>query len=131
MVSYFYKTYKEILMNRLMFFIIASLALIIAVIGIVLPVVPTTPLLMVSCYFYSKSSNKFNTWLINTNLYKKYAKDFVDSRTLSLKRKIFLLSFASIMLLYPLLTLNFFLKILIVFIYMYLYYYFIFKIQTK
>ena len=116
-------------MNRLIFFIIASLALLIGVIGIVLPVIPTTPLLMVSCYFYSKSSNKFNIWLINTNLYKKYAKEFVDSRTLSLKRKVFLLSFASTMLLYPLITLNIFFKIMIVFIYIYLYYYFIFKIR--
>lgn len=118
-------------MNRLIFFIIASLALLIGVIGIVLPVIPTTPLLMVSCYFYSKSSHKFNIWLVSTDLYKKYAKDFVDSRTLSLKRKIFLLSFASTMLLYPLITLNNFLKIIIVLTYIYLYYYFIFKIKTK
>ena len=118
-------------MNKLFFFILANLTLVLAVIGIALPILPTTPLLMVSCYFYSKSSPRFNTWLINTRLYEKYAKDFVESRSLTLKRKVFLLSFASTMLLFPLIILNNVFKVIIVLTYIYLYYYFIFKIVTK
>lgn len=118
-------------MYKFLLFMIANLLLLIGIVGIILPVIPTTPLLMASCYLYSKSSNKFNVWLINSSLYKKYAKDFVESRSLTIKRKIFLLSFASTMLLFPLFILEGFLKIFIIFTYVFLYYYFIFKIKTK
>lgn len=118
-------------MSKYIFFLFGSLALILGFIGVVLPVVPTTPLLMIACYFYGKSSMRFNMWLINTSLYKKYAKEFVESRTLTLSRKIFLLSFASLMLMIPLVKLNGALKLIIVATYIYLYYYFIFKIKTK
>lgn len=118
-------------MIKYIFFMFGNLTLVLGILGIFLPVVPTTPLIMASCYFYSKSSPKFNRWLINTDIYKKYAKDFVESRTLSLKRKIFLLAFSSTMLLFPLFILNGWLKLIIIAIYIYKYYYFIFKINTK
>ena len=118
-------------MYKLLLFMIANFLLLLGVIGIVLPVIPTTPLLMASCYFYSKSSDRFNIWLINSTIYKKYAKDFVESRSLPLKRKIFILTFASTMLLFPLIILNGLLKIIILLIYIFLYYYFIFKIKTE
>lgn len=118
-------------MNRYIFFIFGNLTLILGVIGIVLPVVPTTPLLMASCYFYGKSSPRFNKWLIETSIYKRYAKEFVESRTLPLKRKVFLLIFASTMLLFPLVILKGWLKLIIVVTYVYLYYYFIYEIKTK
>lgn len=118
-------------MNRYIFFIFGNLTLILGVIGVVLPVVPTTPLLMASCYFYGKSSPRFNRWLIGTSIYKKYAKEFVESRTLSLKRKVFLLTCASTMLLFPLVILAGWLKVIIIATYLYLYYYFIFQIKTK
>lgn len=118
-------------MNRYIFFIFGNLTLILGVIGIVLPVVPTTPLLMASCYFYGKSSPRFNKWLIGTSIYQKYAKEFVESRTLSLNRKIFLLALASTMLLIPLVILSGWLKLIIIATYLYLYYYFIFEIKTK
>lgn len=116
--------------KKYIFLLIGTLALALGVVGAFLPIIPVTPLVMLACYLYSKSSDRFHTWLMNTNLYSKYAKDFVENRQLTAKRKIVLLSFASTMLLFPLFILEGMMKIVIVAIYMYLYYYFIFKIKT-
>lgn len=112
------------------YIILGSSFLGLGLIGIILPVVPTTPFLMLSCYCYGKGSQKFYIWLTNTSVYKNYAKDFIEYKQLTLKRKIGLLAFASTMLLFPLFILEGFLKIMIIGIYCYLYYYFIFKIKT-
>lgn len=106
------------------------LSLLLALIGVILPILPTTPLVMLSCYCFSKSSDKFHIWLINSNIYKKYAKDFIENKTLTFRRKVILLSFASTMLLFPLIILDFAFKLIIIALYIYLYYYFIYKIST-
>ena len=118
------------MLKKYFYIALGSISLLIGIIGIVLPILPTTPLLLLSCYCYSKSSDKFYRWLISTKIYNKYGKDFIENKQLTLKRKIFLLSFASIMLLFPLIILSCPLKLLIITVYIYLYYYFIFNIKT-
>lgn len=117
-------------LKRSFYIIIGSIVLSLAIIGIFLPVIPTTPLIMASCYCYSKGSRRFYNWLVATSFYKLHAKDFIENKQLPLKKKIGLLAFASTMLLFPLFILEGFLKLLIIGIYLYLYYYFIFKIKT-
>lgn len=116
--------------KKCLYIVLGSLSLGIGILGIFLPVIPTTPLLLLSCYLYSASSERFHTWLIHTKVYERYAKDFVENRQLTLRKKIGLLAFASTMLLFPLFLLNGVLKLLIIGMYLYLYYYFIFKIKT-
>lgn len=118
------------MLKKYIYITIGSLALLLGTIGIILPILPTTPLLLLACYCYSQSSNKFHSWLISTKIYKKYGKDFIENRQLTLKRKVVLLTFASTMLLFPLIILPFPLKLIIVAVYIYLYYYFIFRIKT-
>lgn len=118
------------MLKKYFYIALGSISLLIGIIGIVLPILPTTPLLLLSCCCYSKSSEKFYRWLISTKIYNKYGKDFIENKQLTLKRKIFLLSFASIMLLFPLIILSCTFKLLIIAIYIYLYYYFIFNIKT-
>ena len=116
--------------TKSIYIFLGSLSLGLGILGIFLPVLPTTPLLMLSCYLYSRSSKRFYMWLTSTHLYEKHAKDFVENRQLPLGKKIFLLSFASTMLLFPLFILDGVLKLFIIGIYLYLYYYFLFKIKT-
>lgn len=116
--------------KKYLYISVGSLALGVGIIGIFLPVIPTTPLFLLSCYCYSMGSTRFHHWLIHTSFYQKYTKDFIENRQLTLSRKVFLLSFASTMLLIPLFILDGILKLFIIGIYIYLYYYFIFKIKT-
>lgn len=115
---------------KYIFFILGSLMLLLGLLGVALPVLPTTPFVMLSLFCYGKSSNRFYQYLIQSSFYDKYAKEFIEQRCMTRKRKITLVSFASLMLLFPLLRLFYPLKIIIIGTYIYLYYYFIVKIKT-
>lgn len=115
---------------RVLFFCLAFLSLGLGTVGIFVPVLPTTPLVMLSAFLFGKSSQRFHNWITGTRIYEKYAKDFVENRTMTLGRKIFIVSLASVMLLFPLIMLAPIWKIVIVGVYLFLYYYFIFQIKT-
>lgn len=104
----------------------------IGAVGIVLPVLPTTPFLLLSTYYFAKGSDKLHRWFMTTELYKNHVDKFLANRSLQLKSKIMILSFATFIM-----TISFFavsiiyLKILLVVIAMYMYYYFFAKIKTE
>ena len=116
---------------KVIYFIIACMATLLGMIGVILPVLPTTPFLLLAAYCFAKSSKRFHHWFTNTKLYKNHLESFVDKREMTLKTKVRLLAFASTMLLLAMyfmnsLHLRLFLGALILF----KYYYFIFRIKT-
>lgn len=115
---------------RLIYLCLGAVSLCLGFIGVFIPVLPTTPLVLLSAYCFGKGSERFHTWLTGTRIYQEYAKDFVENKTMTRERKIFLLTFASLMLLFPLIMLGPIWKLVIVATYIYLYYYFIFQIKT-
>lgn len=110
---------------------LGSISLILGVIGIILPILPTTPFLLLTSFCFARGSERFHNWFVNTNIYKRHLDSFVQNRSMTLKTKICILTPASIMLAFPLFILKpLSLKLLIVLLYCYKYYYFIFKIRT-
>ena len=104
----------------------------IGAIGVVVPVLPTTPFLILASICFMKGSERFDIWFRNTRLYKDYAEDFVNERSMTLKRKVGLMLFSDVMLAFPLIILDdLYIKIFILSIIAFKYYYFIFKIKTK
>lgn len=69
-----------------------------ATVGAVIPVLPTTPFLLLSSFFFIKSSRKLYAWFITTKLYKKYLESYVKERAMTLKTKLALLSLTTSML---------------------------------
>ncbi|MBR2044627.1 MAG: YbaN family protein [Agathobacter sp.] len=57
------------------------------VIGIVLPILPTTPLFIGAACLFAKGSERFHKWFLNTTLYKKYIESAVKSGTMERKAK--------------------------------------------
>ena len=61
-------------------------------IGMILPLIPTTPLIVLSAVCFGKSSQKLHAWCISTKFYKNNVDNFVKKRTMTIKAKIILLS---------------------------------------
>lgn len=59
--------------------------------GAVLPLLPTTPFLLVAVLCFAKSSDRFHDWLIQTKVYQAYVEDFRKHRGYTMKKKIQLL----------------------------------------
>lgn len=103
----------------------------IGVIGVILPLLPTTPFLLLASFFFSRGSERFNRWFTGTKLYKNHLETFVQNRSMTLKTKIKLLTLASsVMLLSAYLFKITYFRGFIALVMIYLYYYFAFRIKT-
>jgi uncharacterized membrane protein YbaN (DUF454 family) len=60
----------------------------IGVIGIFIPILPTTPFLLLAAACYAKGSKKFYNWLINNKLFGKYIKNYREGKGIPLSVKI-------------------------------------------
>lgn len=68
--------------------------------GIPLPVLPTTPFLMLAAFCFAKGSSRLENWFKSTKLYSKHLKSFAEKREMTLRTKLTILITASIMLLF-------------------------------
>ena len=99
--------------------------------GVALPILPTTPFVIVSVFCFAKGSDRMHRWLLSTKLYQKHVKKFNETRTMTLKSKIVILGFASSMLIAGFyFSKNIYARIIIILLICIKYYVFIFKIKT-
>tara|TARA_B100001142_G_scaffold231027_1_gene229182 strand:+ start:1533 stop:1952 length:420 start_codon:yes stop_codon:yes gene_type:complete len=78
---------------RILFVFIGSIFVGLAVIGIFLPGLPTTPFLILAAYFYIRSSKKLYDWLINNKILGIYIKGYLSGKGMPLRAKIISLIF--------------------------------------
>lgn len=64
------------------------LSLALGVIGIFLPLLPTTPFVLLSAWCFSKSSPRFHKWLMEHKLFGKIIRAWRDNEGLETKTKI-------------------------------------------
>ena len=72
---------------------LGSLSLILGIIGIFLPVLPTTPFLLLSSFCYVRSSKRMYNWLINHKVFGNYIYSYMTYRAVPMKTKIFAVVF--------------------------------------
>lgn len=101
------------------------------IVGIILPVLPTTPFLLLASFCFFRGSERLDNWFKGTNIYKKHLESFVKRRAMTLKQKWTILLFADFMMMFPLILLDsIHAKIFIIIVMIGKYYYFMFKIKT-
>lgn len=77
-------------MKKIMNGICVTLAFVcmgLGVLGMVLPVLPTTPLFLAAACLFAKGSKKFHRWFLNTKLYKNYIESAVKTGTMERNKK--------------------------------------------
>ena len=57
------------------------------VLGIFLPLLPTTVFLLLAAYCYSRSSERFHNWLLDNRLTGAYVKNYKSGRGMSVRQK--------------------------------------------
>jgi len=63
-----------------------------AVLGLFLPVLPTTPFLLLAAVCYARSSERFYHWLMTNRWFGEYIRNYREGRGIPLKQKVLTIS---------------------------------------
>ena len=87
---------------RPILFVCGLLSLLLGIIGIFLPLLPTTPFVILAAYCFSKSSQRMHSWLLSRPVFGPIAKEWEAYGVIQLRYKIIASTMLVIMLIYPL-----------------------------
>ena len=73
---------------RLLLLIIGTLSVALGILGIFLPILPTTPFLLLAAYCYARSSERFYQWLLTNRWFGEYIRNYREGRGMPLRDKI-------------------------------------------
>ncbi|MHB9055085.1 MAG: YbaN family protein [Paludibacteraceae bacterium] len=76
-------------MKKTFFIVAGSFSLVLGVVGVFLPILPTTPFLLLSAALFARSSEKLYMWLIYHKIFGKYIRNFREDKAIPLRAKIF------------------------------------------
>ena len=84
---------KKNKITRILYITGGTLSLALAILGIVVPGLPVTPLALLSAYLYAKSSKKLYNWLLSNKLLGPRIRNYQRSKGVTRKGKIGIISF--------------------------------------
>ncbi len=87
-------------MKKTLLIISGYISFVLGIIGIFLPVIPTTPFLLLAAALFAKSSDKLYNWLINHKVFGEYIRNFREDKAIPLKGKIIAISTLWLFMLY-------------------------------
>jgi len=89
---------------KILFTILGIVSLALGVLGIFLPILPTTPFLLLSAWLFAKSSEKLYNWLLNHKILGEYIRSFAVDKAIPLRIKIYSVSMLWIVMLITIFT---------------------------
>lgn len=78
--------------KRAALIVCGTLSLTLGVAGMFLPVLPTTPLLLLAAACYARSSERFYRWLMTNRWFGEYIRNYREGRGIPLRQKVLTLS---------------------------------------
>lgn len=78
---------------RIILIVTGTVSLVIGIVGIFIPLLPTTPFLLITAACYARSSDRFYNWLLCNKLLGNYIKNYREGKGIALNIKIITLSF--------------------------------------
>ena len=73
---------------RALFFVAGTVSLALGTIGIVLPILPTTPLLLLALACYCRSSKRMTKWVLTNKYFGSYIRRYKEGKGIPIKTKI-------------------------------------------
>ena len=67
---------------------VGTVCVALGVLGMFLPLLPTTVFLLMAAYCYSRSSERFHNWLLNNRLCGSYIKNYKSGNGISVRQKV-------------------------------------------
>ncbi|HWL27093.1 MAG TPA: YbaN family protein [Ureibacillus sp.] len=117
--------------KNLIFLLVGSISFVIGVLGIVVPLLPGVPFLIIAAFCFAKSSKRLDRKFKRTKLYKKYVRAFLYNKGMTLKEKIRINLVADFFILMSLFYVdNLMIKLLIMLAALYKHYYFFVRMKT-
>lgn len=74
--------------KKLLYVALGTISLILGLIGIPLPVLPTTPFILLSAWCFYRSSPRFHSWLINHPRLGKIVKEYANNEGMTRESKL-------------------------------------------
>lgn len=91
---------------RPLLFILGWISVILGFIGALLPIMPTTPFLILAAYLFSKSSPKFHAWLLNLPKFGPIIQEWESQKTIKKDVKITAIALLSVSMMGTLIFVN-------------------------
>lgn len=86
-------------LTKYLLIFLGTLSLTVGIVGIFIPVLPTTPFLLLTSYLYMRSSRRLYEWLIHHRVFGAYIYNYITYRAVTKRTKISALIFLWLMLL--------------------------------
>ena len=77
---------------KAVFFAGGTISLGLGIVGIFLPLLPTTPFLILAAILYARSSRRLHYWIMHNRLFGRYIKNYVSGGGISLPAKIVIIT---------------------------------------
>ena len=75
-------------LKKILYIFAGTFFLVIGSIGIVIPVLPTTPFLLLAAACYIRGSDRLYHWLINNRIFGEFIRNYKEGKGITLRNKV-------------------------------------------